>query len=130
MSNSSTDRSRGFTLVEALAALMLVAIVLPFVMRGITLSASNAAYADRRSTAMMLAQSKMDEAILAEAWQFGESEGQFSEEVGDEAERYTWTLTVEDWLITDYNELTLTVTWLRGVRQESVQLKTVVYTGA
>lgn len=130
MSSSTTNRARGFTLVEALAALMLVAIVLPLVMRGITTSAQAASQADRRETAMMLAQSQMEEAVLAQAWQFGDTEGVFEEVHGPEAERYTWELTISDWLSTDFRELTITVYWTQGVQAKRVELKTVVYAGA
>lgn len=129
MSRPITSRARAFTLIEALAALMLVAIVLPFVMRGITLSASSAAHTDRQATAMMLAQTQMEEAILSEAWTFGSAEGEFDETYGDGAERYTWTLTDEDWQSTDFRELTLTVRWMRGQEERTVSLKTVVYAG-
>ncbi|MFN3167807.1 MAG: hypothetical protein ACE37H_12160 [Phycisphaeraceae bacterium] len=109
---------------------MLVAIVLPFVMRGITMSAQNASNADRRETALMLAQTQLDEAVLAEAWQFGGAEGVFDEVYGREAERYTWELTIDDWVSTDFHELTMTVRWMRGLEEQSVRLKTVVYAGA
>ena len=128
--SNAKQKSRGFTLVEALAALMLVAIVLPFVIRGISLSARNAAYTDRKATAVMLAQSQMDEALITDAWQFGASEGVFDERYGDDTERYTWDLAVQDWQSTDFRELTLTVRWVRGVDEQSVQLKTVVYAGS
>lgn len=128
MSDSKT-RSRGFTLVEALAALMLVAIVLPVVMRGVTLSAQGVSLADRQETAMMLAQTKLEEAILAQAWQFGDDEGDFSDFYGSDAQRYTWSLVIQDWISTDFRELTMTVYWTQGYQQQSVELKTVIYAG-
>lgn len=122
-------RRDGFTLVEALASLMLVAIILPFVIRGINLSARNAAHMDREATAIMLAQSQLEEVLITEDWQFGDAEGVFAEHYGTEAQRYAWQLTVEDWQSTDYNELTLSVRWSSGVGEQSVELKTVVYAG-
>ena len=129
MSTRTTKRSGGFTLVEALASLMLLAVVLPFVVRGVNLSARSAADYDRKATAMMLAQTMMEEAILTEAWQFGDSSGEFDDSFGTDSERYTWSLTSSDWQSSDYLELTLTVFWNSGAGQKSVQLKTVVYTG-
>lgn len=121
---------RGFTLVEALASLMLIAVVLPLVIQGVSTSARSAADYDRRATAMMLAQSQLEEAILAEAWTFGDTEGIFDEAHGQEAELYAWTLTTTDWGEgLDYQELTLTVSWNSGGEDQSVRLKTVVYTG-
>jgi type II secretory pathway pseudopilin PulG len=123
-------RKGGFTLIEALASLMLVAVVLPLVVRGVTMSAKSAADYDRRATAMMLAQSQMEEAILAEAWTFGDSEGVFEETYGEEAERYAWAFTTTDWGEgTDYRELRLRVVWNSGGADQSVVLTTVVYAG-
>ena len=129
MSKPTTKRSGGFTLVEALASLMLLAVVLPFVVRGVNLSAKSAADYDRKATAMMLAQAMMEEAILTEAWQFGDSSGEFDDSFGTDSERYTWSLTSTDWQSSDYLELTLRVDWISGAEQKSVQLKTVVYVG-
>lgn len=123
-------KQHGFTLVEALAALMLVAIILPFVIRAIGVSARNAAYSDREATAVMLAQSQLDEILITDAWQFGDTEGVFEDHYGKDAKRYTWDLAVEDWQSTDFNELTLSVRWLRGGDEQSVQLVTVVYAGS
>lgn len=123
-------RCHGFTLVEALASLMLIAVVLPLVIQGVNTSAKSAADYDRRATAMMLAQSQLEEAILAEAWTFGDTEGVFDEAHGEDAEMYSWMLTATDWGIgLDYQELTLTVVWNSGGGDQSVHLKTVVYTG-
>ncbi len=107
---------------------MLVAVVLPFVIRGISLSARNAAETDRRSTAIMLAQSQMEEIMLTGDWQFGDTEGLFEEVHGSEAQRFTWQLTVADWQSTDFSELTLTVRWNSGREDKAVALKTVVST--
>jgi type II secretory pathway pseudopilin PulG len=119
-------RRAGFTLVEALASLMLVAVVLPFVIRGVTMSARNAAEVDQRADAVMLAQTMLEEAMLAGAWQTGDVEGGFDETYGPDASRYTWALTVEDWQSTDYRQLTMTVRWLRGQKEHSVAVSTVV----
>ena len=128
ISKNQGSRS-GFTLIEALASLLLVAIILPFVIRGINLSARNAAHTDREATAIVLAQSQLEEVLITEDWQLGDAEGIFAEHYGTEAQRYTWQLTVEDWQSTDYNELTLSVRWSSGAGQRSVELKTVVYAG-
>lgn len=117
---------RGFTLVEALASLMLVAVVLPFVIRGVSMSARNAAEADRKATAAMLAQTRLDEVVLSKSWELGDAEGEFDEAYGKEAMRYTWDLTVGDWQSTDYRELVLTVRWMRGEQERKVALTTVV----
>lgn len=106
---------------------MLVAIVLPFVMNGVALSARSGADTDRQATAMMLAQTQMEEVLLSNTWQFGDTSGGFDETYGNDAYRYTWSLTVGDWTSTDFRELTLTVRWIRGQDEHSVRLTTVVY---
>ena len=119
-------RRGGFTLIEALASLMLVAVVLPFVIRGVTMSARNAAESDQRTDAVMLAQTMLEEAVLVGAWQYGDTEGSFDETYGLDATRYTWALSVADWQSTDYRELTMTVRWTRGQKEKSVAISTVV----
>ncbi|MBX2851257.1 MAG: type II secretion system GspH family protein [Phycisphaeraceae bacterium] len=130
MSRRLTKRSAvcrgGFTLVEALASLMLVAVVLPFVIRGVTMSARNAAESDQRADAAMLAQTMLEEAVLAGAWQTGDAEGTFDEMYGKDATRYTWALSIADWQSTDYRELTMTVRWMRGKKEKTVAVSTVV----
>jgi len=130
MSNRTTKQRRarrhGFTLVEALASLMLVAVVLPFVIRGVAMSARNAAEADRRAEAVMLAQTKLEQAVLAGAWQTGDAEGNFDERYGADAARYTWAMTAADWQGTDYREVTMMVRWQRGQKEKSVAVATVV----
>ena len=131
LTNAAVTRNRsGFTLVEALASLLLVAMVLPFVMRGISLAAKAGAQADREATAVLLAQTVMDEVILTDTWTYGDADGEFDEAFGREAERFTWVLTVNDWQSTEFRELTVTVRWVQGGDEQSVDLKTVVYAGA
>lgn len=130
MSRSIKRSGAGFTLIEALAALVLVAVVLPFVVRGLALSADNAADLDREATAVMLAQNMMEIALLEEAWRFGDASGDFDESFGSDAKDFTYTLGVADWQSTDFAQLTVTVSWASGVKQKSVSVSTVVYAGS
>lgn len=110
---------------------MLVALVLPFAIRGVNLSVRGASQADREATAIMLAQSQLDQILIDGSWQFGDTEGTFDEETyGNQAQRYTWQLIVNDWQSTDFRELTLRVRWGEDAQQQSTQLSTVVNAGA
>ncbi len=125
----------GFTLVEALATLVLVAIVLPVTLRGITLALSMGSTSARRTEAIVLAESKLAELLATSAWQDSVLEGDFTTtpsgesrmtEKGEGLTVYRWSATVEDWLDTTVKELTVRVTWeARGVTRE-VELTTLV----
>ena len=71
--------ARGFTLVEALAALVLVAIVLPVAMRGVSLALTMASETTRRTEAMVLAEAKLAELLATGAWEDGDLDGDFTE---------------------------------------------------
>ena len=82
--NSIADKRRrgprGFSLIEVLAALMLVAIVLPVAMRGLSMASRQASVAARRSQATMLAERQLNE-ILAH------HTGQTIERIQEDSER-------------------------------------------
>jgi prepilin-type N-terminal cleavage/methylation domain-containing protein len=127
--------ARGFTLVEALATLVLVAIVLPVTLRGITLALSMGSTSARRTEAIMLAESKLSELLATGAWEGSALEGDFTTspsgeslttEKGGRITTYRWAATVEDWLDTTVKELTVRIIWeARGVEQD-VALTTLV----
>lgn len=129
---SRTRSCHGFTLVEALITLLLVAVVLPFVMKGVSASAQLGVLADRRAQAAALADTRLAEAMLTGEWDEGDSAGEFDPEVyGSETAGYTWYLLVDDWQSqTAYREVTVIVTWLQGGKEQNVALSTVVYAEA
>jgi hypothetical protein len=121
--------------VEALATLVLVAIVLPVTLRGITLALSMGSTSARRTEAIILAESKLSEILATGAWQDSALEGDFTTtpsgqslttEKDGRITAYRWTATVEDWLDTTVKELTVQVTWeARGITRH-VELTTLV----
>ena len=116
--------SSGFTLIEILAALLLIGLVLPAVMKGISLTSLLVSDSDRRYEALDLAQSKMDEVLLEETWQSSASQsGRFDDEFDD----YEWALDVSDWTESDVKEVNVYVYWDQRNRQEYIQLTTLVY---
>ena len=59
----------GFTLVEVLATLVLLGIVVPVAMRGVSVALAAAQTAKRTAEATSLAQSKLNEMIADGSWQ-------------------------------------------------------------
>jgi prepilin-type N-terminal cleavage/methylation domain-containing protein len=91
---------RGFTLVEVLASLTVVLIALPVAMEAISLETATAGRARRKLEAANLAASKLAELVATNAWQNGNSSGDFST-YSPSFPDYTWTSTV-----TQYQEAT------------------------
>ena len=120
---------RGFTLVEALAALLLIAIVLPVVMRGVSVAARAASSARRNTEAASLAQSKLNELVATQDWKAGYLAGQFDADDGDNASDYAWSAEATRWSEPYVRQLAVSVTWTSGGAQQSVTLTTLVYEG-
>ena len=117
----------GFTLVEVLIALLLIAIILPAVMQGISLATTAGAVAKRRGEAGALAESKLAELSTANAWQTAATSGDFLDQ-GERWRDYRWSADVVNWTQPEVQELRVTVTWPgRGGADESLTLSTLVY---
>jgi prepilin-type N-terminal cleavage/methylation domain-containing protein len=118
---------RAFTLVEVLATLMLMAIVLPSVMKGITLATAAADMARHRTEAAGLAQSELAQILASQSWTNGEQTGNFAPDWPD----YSWATTVSTWAGDStgagLQEIDLKVTWAYRSRQESVTLSALAY---
>lgn len=89
----SVGSSRGFTLVEMLAAMLFVAIVIPAAARGLILANRAGVVAERKRVASELADYLLTETIVTEAWMDGYQEGDF----GEEWPGYRWVLEDESW---------------------------------
>ena len=119
----------GFSLLEVLAALLLVAIVLPVLMGALNTATHIGGLAQDRAEAARLAENKINEILLDESWQFGDDTGEFEvedEETGQSG-RYTWVLQVEEWLDPSVRKLTMTVRWERRGRPQTITLTTAVH---
>jgi len=115
----------GFTLIEILATLTLLAIVLPSVVNGISLCLATAGAARGQSEAAALAQGKLAELLADEAWQHAALSGDF----GDDWPDYRWSARVTEWDGTVLQEIELTVSWKHRGKDRDVTLATLVYTG-
>ncbi len=118
-------RQRAFTLVEVLATVLLISIVVPVAMKGITLSTRMASHSKRQIEAVYLAKSKLAELIASGDWQNSSKSGNFDSEWLD----YEWQLESSEWEVESVYQLDLRVTWDKVTKLEkrSVVLSTLVY---
>jgi general secretion pathway protein I len=119
----------GFTLIEVLATLLLLAIVLPAVMRGITLATEAGSTARWRTNAAELARSKLAELVATHQWQQGTLSGDFS----PDWPAYQWQASVQSWpgdTSAGLQQIDLTVTWTERNHPEALTLTTLAYGGA
>jgi prepilin-type N-terminal cleavage/methylation domain-containing protein len=114
---------RGLSLVEVLASLALVAIVLPVAMRSISAATNASSVAAQRTQATILAQSKLDEMVIAHDYTSPQQQGDF----GSDWPNHRWTATASDF-DTLVKQIDLTVTWMSHAGERSVTLTTLVYT--
>jgi prepilin-type N-terminal cleavage/methylation domain-containing protein len=126
ISSSHGRRRRGVTLVEVLATLVLVGIVLPVAMRGITMSMQAASRARHLTEATMLAESKLNElAVTASSMGLTAGTGDF----GADWPEYQWE---SEWVAREYGvyELTVGVSWVERGLARSTSISTLVYPDA
>ena len=119
-------RENAFTLVEALATLVLLAIVLPVAMQGISLATQVSGVARERTESTSLAEAKMVELTATGDWQGSDLSGDF----GEDWPQYKWEAEVTDWEEPSLRLLTVKVDWVRRGRQRSTELSTVLYAGS
>lgn len=116
-------RRHAFTLIEVLTAMMLMAIILPVAMHGISLSLRAAEVAKRTALAATLADGKLNE--LASSTQIvtaGTTTGDFSPDYPT----YQWQATTTA-ISLGLDQIDVQVTWTGVDGQRSVQVSTVVY---
>jgi general secretion pathway protein I len=125
----------GFTLIESLAALVLLGIVIPVAMRAISVSLHVAAASADRTRAVMLAEARLDDLIITGDWQTTGRDGDFEDMIDQsmfdevltkELSRYTWKAEVDDWDNGDAQLLHVSVYWDRRDVEHSVTLTTLV----
>ena len=96
---------RAFTLVEVLAALLMMAIIIPVTMEGLSVSSRVGVLGQRKAVAMRVAERVIEEIIAEAQTQQGSSSGTAIE--GDIA--YPWTMRLENWPEDALQQLIVTV---------------------
>jgi len=116
---------RGFTLVEILVTFVLIALIIPVAMEGISLATRLGIKSKQELKAGTLAETKLAEFLLSGDWSGGDQSGQFE---GDDSV-FKWSLETTDWEEQDsMKELNLSVGWTGSSGADhKVELSTVVY---
>ena len=120
------QQSRGFTLIEVLATMVLLAIVIPVVMRGVTVSLAAADKAKHISTAASLAESKLND-LLTQSLTTGSGGGStMSGNFAPDHPDYQWKY---DSVSRDYGvtEVQLKITWLERGQPAEFDLCSMTY---
>jgi type II secretory pathway pseudopilin PulG len=114
-------RAGGFTFIEILATLTLLAIVLPAVMMGLSISLSAAGAARNQSQASALAYGKLMEISAEGLWQQTALSGDF----GPDWPEFKWTAEAREWDGV-LQQLDVAVTWLESGRPRTITLSTLI----
>ncbi len=121
-----TRTAGGFTFVEILAALMFLAILVPAVVGGLSLSNRLSVFSERSAVANELAENKMNEMLLDDAWaSSGATRGDF----GAEWPGYRWEMNQTGWKGDTSNpmtELSMEVFFPVQGKEHNVRLATLV----
>lgn len=100
--------ARGFTLIEVLAALLLMAIVIPVAMQATGIASRAGMMGQRKAAAMRIADRMLNELVVTgEAKQSTSSSGTVAE--GDAS--YSWTLQSTSWTEDAMTQLTVSVSF-------------------
>jgi general secretion pathway protein I len=100
----------GFTLIEVLAALLLLSIFIPVAMMATTQSLRMSETAKQRATAAGLAESKLAELIATGDWQSGSLSGSY----GDDFPGFSWEAVVDNWSEANVQQIDVVVYWGTG----------------
>lgn len=114
-------RRRGFTLVEVLASVAILAIVIPFVMQGASLATSKASLARHQAEAATLGEAQLNDLVVEDLWET-QTQGNFPD-----FPLYRWSLQQQQRSEADVTELMLTVTWKERGQDRTLNVSTMVY---
>ena len=110
----------GFTLIEVLAALALMAIVIPVAIQGVRVAGLAGEVGARKLVAARIAQRVLDEAIVTKLWQSSMRNGT----VVQGSSQYTWSLNAQQWVESPLRLLTVRVDFSAQDHRYDVQIST------
>ena len=128
----------GFTLLEVLIAIALLAIALPVLLGLRNFDLDLHARAGELTAATLLAQEKLLETELLAVYPIGEISGDFqgaplgvppAAPITDRAAGYKWKRTVLPTPLELIREVRVQVSWPRGATEETVEVSTYVFAG-
>jgi general secretion pathway protein I len=131
---------RGFTLLEVLIALAILALSLPILLGLRNFDLDLHARAGDITTATMLAQEKLVEAELLPSFPIGETSGDFLDtplgaqlsatDSPQRAERFRWKRVITSTPLPAVREVKIQVIWPQGISDEIVEVSTYVFSTA
>lgn len=136
--NRTTSSESGFTLLEVLLAIALLAIALPVLLGLRNFDLDLHARAGELTAATLLAQEKLLEAELLGVYPIGEITGDFKNaplgtqstiQATNRAVGYKWKRTVLPTPLELIREVRVQVSWPRGATEETVEVSTYVFAG-
>lgn len=113
---------RAFTLAEVLAAMLVMAIVIPVAMEGISIANRAAILSQRKATAMRVAERMLNELFITSQLNQSTASGSVTE--GDTA--YPWTMQTTTWPLDTMTEVTVNVTFTVQGKTLSISASTLV----
>jgi prepilin-type N-terminal cleavage/methylation domain-containing protein len=126
--HKTRNRLTGFTLIEVLVTLLLIGIVLPAMMHGITLAMAAGDGARHRNDAAQLAKSQLAQLVAGMQWA---STTNLSGDFSPDWPGYQWKATVQPWdqdtSGMGIQEIDLTVSWQERGRAETLTVSTLAY---
>lgn len=119
----------GFTLIEALIAIALVAAVLPVALAGVSRAGQAVGQSHRQQTALRLAQNKLNWLVASGDWAGGSTSGSFDPALdGEDAAPFRWQVEVTPWRDPAVRQLHVVVSWEPAAASHQVALDTWVTT--
>lgn len=118
---------RGFTLIETLIALALVAVVVPLALAGISAATQAASQVRKQELARRVGESRLARLVTSGDWSTSAESGACTiDDDGEGTENLTWKLALSTWRDGTTNLLTLTVAWDATDENKAVALTTLV----
>ncbi len=116
-----------FTLIEALVAIILVAVVLPVALAAVTASLRGASTINKQDIALRVAQSRLATLVADGSWQRSGTSGDCDPRTdGEDTDGMRWQMNVATWRDPSVRTLTITVSWGSTTNPRSVVLTTLV----
>jgi hypothetical protein len=109
-----------FTLAEALAAMLFLAIVVPAAVEALHVASLAGEVAARKGVAARIADRVLNESIVMTNWNLGPQSGTITEG----AEQFRWTLSSQNWTVDTMQLLTAEVKFSAQGHDYSVRLST------